>query len=202
MRLACILCTLIAAAVLLAGTLAPPEASAQRKLADYAVGDYPIGGDFTLTNHDGGQTSLAEFRGQAVLLAFGYTNCPDVCPTTLADFKRVKQALGGQGQRLQALFISVDPERDTPAHLKAYVGHFDPSFIGLTGSADALQATTQKYMAKYRLRDRGSAAGYQVDHTAFIYLIGPQGKVRYLFTPDANAELMAAGVRAVLGGAS
>jgi protein SCO1/2 len=187
---------------LLVTLLAAPTLAAQSKLEDYAVGDYPIGGDFTLTDHNGKRARLKDFRGKVVLLTFGYTHCPDVCPTTLAEFKQVKQALGKQGDRLQALFVSVDPGRDTPALLKQYVGHFDPTFVGLTGAKKELGQMTQGYLAKYRTHESGSAAGYLVDHTAFIYLIDMEGKVRFLFTPDAKREVLVAGVRALLGGAS
>jgi protein SCO1/2 len=174
--------------------------AAEMKLADYEVGGYPMGGDFTLTNQDGGTTRLADLRGKAVLLTFGYTHCADVCPTTLAQFKQVRQALGADAARLQAVFISVDPRRDTPAHLKKYVGFFDPTFVALTGKPAVLEALIERYMGKFRIHESTSAAGYQVDHTAFIYLLDAQGKVRYLFAPDTNRTLLVAGVRAVLAG--
>lgn len=194
--------TLRLLALLLLGCLAfgGSASAAGMKLQDYEVGNYPIGGDFTLTNQDGGKTSLKDFRGKVVLLAFGYTHCPDVCPTTLAQFKQVHQALGKDGAKLQALFISVDPKRDTPAHLKQYVGYFDPTFVALTGKPAELKQTIERYMGKYRIRETNSAAGYFVDHTAFIYLIDPQGKVRYLFSPDVDRNVLLAGVQAVLAG--
>ena len=176
--------------------------AAEMKLQDYEVGDYPMGGDFTLTNQDGGQSSLKDFRGKAVLLTFGYTHCPDVCPATLAQFKQVRQALGADGAKVQALFVSVDPRRDTPAHLKQYVGYFDPGFVALTGPPAELERIIGRYMGKFVIRETGSAAGYFVDHTAFIYLIDPQGKVRYLFSPEVDRKILLAGVRAVLPGKS
>jgi protein SCO1 len=187
----------LAAALLLAGA-AP--ASAQFALKDYEVGKYPIGGDFTLTNEDGGQTSLRQFRGKAVLMSFGYTHCPDVCPTTLALYKQVRAALAKPLQaRLQVLFISVDPKRDTPAHLKQYIGYFDPHFLGLTGKEADLERIIHSYMGQFRIHESGGAEGYSVDHTAFIYLLDPQGKVRYLFSPDVPRDILVAGVKAVLG---
>jgi protein SCO1/2 len=191
-----LLAWLLLGAFMLGGSLP----AAERKLQDYEVGNYPIGGDFTLTNQDGGQSSLKDYRGKAVLLAFGYTHCPDVCPTTLALFKQVRQALGADGAKMQALFVSVDPKRDTPALLKKYVGYFDPGFVALTGKPTELEHIIERYMGKYRIRETGSAAGYFVDHTVFIYLIDPQGKVRYLFSPDVDRKLLVAGVRAVLSG--
>jgi protein SCO1/2 len=175
------------------------KAATDLKLADYEVGNYPLGGDFTLTNQDGGKTSLQDFRGKAVLLAFGYTNCPDVCPATLALFKQVKLALGGDSARLAALFISVDPKRDTPPVLKRFVRQFDPSFKGLTGSQAEVNTLIERYMGKSVLHKSPAAVADEVDHTAFIYLLDPKGKVRYLFTVDAPREVLVAGVHTVLG---
>ena len=197
-----LLAGLLPACLLLALAGAPGTARAQMKLKDYAVGRYPIGGEFTLTNQDGGRTRLADFRGKAVLMSFGYTHCPDVCPTTLSEFKQIRQALGQDGAQLQALFISVDPKRDTPALLKQYIGYFDPTFVGLTGSEEELEEVSEKYMARFRTRESSSAVGYFVDHTTFMYLIDTQGKVRYLFTPDASRQIVIEGVKTVLAGMS
>ena len=169
------------------------------KLEDYQVGNYPIGGDFTLTNQHGRKTNLRDYRGKAVLLAFGYTHCADVCPATLALFKQVKLALGGDSARVAAMFVTVDPKRDTPAVLKKFVGHFDAGFLGLTGSQGEVNALAERYMGKAQSHETGSAGGYAVDHTAFIYLIDPQGKVRYLFPLEVSRTVMVAGVHAVLG---
>ena len=173
-------------------------ALAQTKLEDFEVGNYPLGGDFHLTNQHGGRTRLKDLQGKVVLMAFGYTHCPDVCPTTLALFKMVKQGLGPQGQDLAAVFISVDPKRDTPALLKRYVGSFDPDFLGLTGNAQQLAAVTDQYMAKFRIRETNTPGAYAVDHTTLIYLIDGQGKVRYLFTRDVSRDVIVAGCRKLL----
>jgi protein SCO1 len=196
------LLALLALLVPASGPGSGPAAAPQMKLQDYEVGKYAIGGDFTLTNQDGGKSSLSDFRGKAVLLAFGYTHCPDVCPTTLALFKQVRAALGEQASRVQGVFISVDPKRDTPAHLKEYVGYFDPTFVALSGSEAELKRTADHYMAQFRTHESSSAGGYLVDHTAFIYLLDPQGKVRYLFSPDVERAILVQGVRTVLAGTS
>ena len=175
------------------------SAPTDMKLEDYQVGNYPIGGDFTLTNQHGRKTNLQDYRGKAVLLAFGYTHCADVCPATLALFKQVKLALGGDSAQVAAMFVTVDPKRDTPAVLKKFVGYFDPGFLGLTGSQGEVNALAERYMGKAQSHETGSAGGYVVDHTAFIYLIDPQGKVRYLFSPEVSRKVMVAGVHAVLG---
>ena len=168
------------------------------KLEDYEVGNYPIGGDFKLTNQDGGTTRLKDLRGKAVLLAFGYTHCPDVCPATLAKFKAVKAALGREGRHMAGVFISVDPQRDSPAVLKKWVRNFDSAFLGLTGSQDQVNTVIGNYMGKALVRKSAAATIDAVDHTAFIYLLDPTGKVRYLFTVDASNSVLAAGVKAVL----
>ncbi|HKI99293.1 MAG TPA: SCO family protein [bacterium] len=183
-------------------TLSTNLPAAPLKLDDYAVGNYPIGGDFTLTNQDGGHTSLKQFRGKAVLLTFGYTHCDDVCPATVALFKTVKHKLGPDGARMQAVFISVDPKRDTPAALKTWMAAFDPTFVGLTGSPQELKRTSDQYMSKFHVHEDSAGNSHDVDHLAFIYLIDPQGKVRYLFSPEVKRDLLVAGVKAVLAGKS
>jgi protein SCO1 len=193
-------CTALCAGSLLAAGAQP--AAAQSRLEDFAVGHYAIGGDFTLTNQDGHTAGLKAFRGKAVLLTFGYTHCPDVCPATMAQFKNVKRLLGAQGAHLQVVFISVDARRDTPAVLKRWVRNFDPSFAGFTGSTAALQHVSDQYMSKFRVHDEGGTDAEEVDHLAFIYLIDPAGKVRYMFSPEVKQDLLVAGVKAVLAGKS
>jgi protein SCO1 len=175
------------------------QAAPAMKLQDYEVGNYPIGGDFTLTNQNGGSSSLKDYRGKAVLLTFGYTHCADICPATLGLLKQVKLGLGKDAAHMQAVFISVDPKRDTPAQLKRFVGGFDRSFAGLTGKAGDLDRLIERYMGKFQIHiERPGDEGHDVDHTAFIYLLDPQGKVRYLFTLDVPRDVIVAGVRTVL----
>jgi protein SCO1/2 len=151
-------------------------AEAHRQLALAAP---PRGGDFTLASVDG-PVSLADFRGKVVLLYFGYTWCPDICPTNLAMIgQALRQLTGAERDRVQVLFVSVDPERDDPARLAEYVGYFDPSMIGVTGDEAQVAAAAALYGAAYRRTEQpGSAMGYLVDHSASTYLIDRKGALR------------------------
>ncbi len=153
-------------------------------------------GAFTLTDMSNQARSLSEFRGKVVLLAFGYTHCPDVCPTTLAKFAQVRRLLGADAARVQALFVTVDPERDSAALLRAYVPAFDPTFIGLRGSESQTDAVTSAYHANYQIvRYRGDIL---VDHTASTFIIDPQGRPRVVSPYDQTARALADDVLAVL----
>lgn len=190
----------VAALVLLAtlslGTVA--AAAAEKTLEDFSVGNYPLGGPFTLTDQDGGTTRLADFRGQVVLLAFGYTHCPDVCPMTLAYLTNARKALGAQAARVQGVFITVDPTRDTPGRLKAYLSHFDPTLVGLTGTQAEVAQVAKAFGTRYKLRNEDGQTDYRVDHTAFTYVLDGAGKVRYLLPFDADPGFMAKAARALL----
>ncbi|MFN7064870.1 MAG: SCO family protein [Aquificaceae bacterium] len=142
--------------------------------------------DFELTDHKGKRVRLSDFtkQGKIVLIFFGYTHCPDVCPMALETMAKVMQRLKPEeAQRIQALFISVDPERDTPEVLKSYVPYFNPTFIGLVGTEEEIRRTAKEYKAYYRKVEGESAGGYLVDHTATIYLITPDNRIKLLFTP-------------------
>lgn len=156
-------------------------------------------GDFTLTSHTGQPLSLSDLEGKAVMLFFGYTHCPDVCPTTLAEFKRVKNLLGDTASEVAFVFVSVDGERDTPERLAAYVGAFDPDFIGLTGDDAAIRAIGQDYGLFYqRSTYDESAAGYLVDHTASTFVLGPEGRLRIVYPYQTDPAIVADGIRRVL----
>ncbi len=159
-----------------------------------------LGGDFTLTDQDGASWSLDQARGKVVLLAFGYTSCPDVCPTTLVTFHQVLQRLGEQADGVQALFVSVDSERDTAAVLKRYVRLFDPRIIGLTGTPAQLRALTRHYGTFFRIAEHQTGSAYVVDHSASLYLIDRGGRlVRMLAYGTPLAEVTEA-VRQLLPG--
>ena len=159
--------------------------------ADYAK-------DFALTDHAGRARTLADFRGKVVSVFFGYTQCPDVCPTTLSQMGEVRRALGPDAERLQVIFITVDPERDTPALLAEYVPAFDPSFIGLSGDAAATEAVAKEFRVFFR--KSGDLAGdrYTVDHSAGTYLFDPQGRLRLYYKHDEKAERITADVKRLL----
>jgi protein SCO1/2 len=159
----------------------------------------PTGGDFTLQSANG-PVSLHDFRGKVVLVYFGYTFCPDICPTSLAFTSQALSVLNKEElARTQALFISVDPERDTLEKLKEYGAFFHPNILGLTGTPEAIAATARQYGASYRKQDTGSAGGYVVDHSSSTYVVDPSGKlVATLQHGTAPAEVVKA-IRAAMG---
>ena len=138
--------------------------------------------DFTLTDQNGNPFRLSSTRGKVVLLYFGYTSCPDVCPMTLVDLGAVHEKLGAAGNNVQVIFVTVDPARDTQQVLKQYVTAFDPSFIGLRGTDQETKATADLFGAKFKKTNLpNSALGYAMDHSAFIYVIDRNGQLRETF---------------------
>lgn len=185
--------------VALALGLALFAASARgQSLEQYRLQGFQIGGEFTLTNQLGKKTSLSDFRGKPVLLSFGYTHCPDVCPATMVVFAGVLKALGDQAKAMRAVFVTVDPERDTAPRLKAYLGHFDPGLVGLTGSPTEIAQAAEKFAVRYQKENKDGAGGYTMGHTSFIYLLDGKGAVRYLFPFDVARKTLLAGVRSLL----
>ena len=162
----------VAAAVLAAcGADAPKFKSTDITGADF-------GKELSLTGHDGKARTLADFRGKAVVLFFGYTHCPDICPTTLADVAGVMKKLGKDAARVQVLFVTLDPERDTPEVLAKYVPAFDPAFLGLIGDAAATQRAAKEFRIFYEKRPGNAPGAYTVDHSGQSYVIDPQGRLR------------------------
>lgn len=154
--------------------------------------------DFTLTNQNGDALSLSDLRGEPVLLFFGFTHCPDVCPTTMAEFRQIKRDLGDGGDNVQFVLVSVDGSRDTPETLKEYVGQFDPEFIGLTGDEDYVREIGLDYFLFFnRAATEGtpSAAGYQVDHTSYSYLIDAEGRLRTIYPFQALRQTIVEDLR-------
>ena len=152
--------------------------------------------DFTLTDQDGRPFRLSEQRGSVVMLFFGFTNCPDVCPTALADAAAVRRELGADGERLKVALITVDPARDTPEKMGRYVRIFDESFIGLSGTQEELDPVIKAYGVTAMRRDLpGSALEYTMDHSAFLYVIDQAGQWRLVFSPDASVSDIASDVR-------
>ena len=139
---------------------------------------------------------LADFRGSAVVVFFGFTHCPDVCPTTLADIAGALKTLGADADRVQVVFITVDPERDTAADLQRYVSAFDPRFIALRGDAAATQRVAKDFKIYFEKRKQG--AGYTVDHSAQSYVIDPQGRLRLLVRHDRLAQDLPDDLRTLL----
>ena len=163
--------------------------------ADYAK-------DFALTDFNGQPRTLADFKGKAVVIFFGYTQCPDVCPTTMGELVQVKQALGAEGDKLQVLFISVDPERDTPEVLKAYMANFDPGFVALYADSPAkLAALARDFKVFYQRVDRKDSPNYTVDHTAASYVYDPQGRLRLFERYGTPVADLAADIKRLIDGA-
>ena len=157
-----------------------------------------FGRQLALTGHDGRPRTLADFRGKAVVVFFGYTHCPDVCPTTLADAAGALKKLGSDAARVQVLFATVDPERDTPQLLAQYVPAFDPGFLGLWGDAAATQAAAKEFRIFYA-KNAGSAPGaYTVDHSAQSFVFDAEGRLRLLVRPERIAPDLADDLRTLL----
>ncbi len=153
--------------------------------------------DFRLTDHTGKTRTLADFRGKAVVVFFGYTQCPDVCPTTMIEIKDVLQQLGADAKRVQVLFITVDPERDTRELLASYVPAFDPDFLGLYGDAEATARTAKEFRIFYQKQAGSTPTNYTVDHTAGSYVFDSHGQVR-LFVRHGRAENLVEDLRTLL----
>lgn len=154
--------------------------------------------DFTLASSLGKPVALSDFRGEHVLLYFGYTNCPDVCPLTLAEIKDARKRLGDKAEAVQPLFITLDPDRDTPEHLAAYLKFFDPAIIGLTGTLEEIQSLATRFGIFFEQRDSGSAGGYLVDHTSVVIVIDPDGRLRAIFPNGVTGEQMASDLQSLL----
>lgn len=149
-----------------------------------------LGGNFTLTGHEGKPVKLSDFQGKVVLLTFGYTYCPDVCPVNLSRLQQIVKQMGTDAEKVQVLFISVDPARDTPERLQEYVHFFHENFIGLTGTDQQIAATAKQYGAMYLRQELNSAAGYLFAHTDKIYVVDEVGMLRTWFDLEEPMEAM------------
>jgi protein SCO1/2 len=157
------------------------------------------GGDFALTDHNGQPFELSSLRGKAVLIFFGYTSCPDVCPTTLSKLSEVYQHLGSDSKRVKTLYITVDPGRDTPAVMKDDLSNFEVDALGLTGTKAEIDKVVAMYGARYEIIPLpNSAAKYSVAHTATLYALDTAGRTRLEFPYDAKVEEIVAGLKAIL----
>jgi len=166
------------------------------KSTDITGADY--GKVLELTDHTGRPRTLADFRGKLVVLFFGYTQCPDVCPTTLTELVEVKRLLGKDGDRLQALFITVDPERDTPELLKAYMTNFDPTFLALCPTPAQLAEVAASFKVYYKKVGDEKSATYTMDHSAGSYVFDTKGRVRLFVRYGLGAQPLAADIAQLL----
>lgn len=151
-----------------------------------------LGGAFSLVNQDGVPVTERDFAGRWMLVYFGFTYCPDVCPTELGTIAAALDAMGAAGEQVTPVLISIDPQRDTPAQLKDYVSRFHPRMQGLTGTAEQVAEAARRYRVYYARAQRPDQTDYTMDHSSFIYLVGPDGRVRSLFRPETTPEAIAA----------
>jgi protein SCO1/2 len=176
-----------------------PGAQAGRSAESGAVERPGFGGDFSLTNQDGRTFHLQDVRGKVVLLFFGYTSCPDMCPTTMSRIVSALTRVGDKRSQVLTLFVSVDPKRDTPAALKEYVASFNTPLVGLTGTPEQIAQVAAQYHASYEIVQAGSP-NYLVNHTTAIFLIDQEGHLRQYFAYDESPDRLAAAIGAVLKG--
>jgi len=154
--------------------------------------------DFRLTDHNGQMRTLADFKGKVVAIFFGYTHCPDVCPTTLSDFSAALKQLGPLAERVQVIFVTVDPQRDTPDLLKQFVPAFNPGFLGMVTDAPTLQLLAKEYKVVYQKTSIKSADDYLIDHSAGTYIYDPQGRLRLLMPYGSSPETIAHDLKILL----
>ncbi len=184
--------TLLATAALVACSPGKPDfRSIDITGADYAR-------DFRLTDHNGQERTLADFRGKVVVVFFGFTQCPDVCPTAMAQLVEVKQMLGKDGDKLQALFITLDPERDSAEILKAYIANFDAGFLGLRPSLEQLPELTRHFKIFYKKNEGKTPTSYTLDHSAGSYVFDTQGRVRLYVRQNMSAAAITEDLKILL----
>ena len=188
---------LLAAASLAGLSACSPEKPAFKGV-DITGADYAR--DFALTDQNGQVRTLKDFAGKVVVVFFGYTQCPDVCPTTLQELLEVRRMLGADGDKLQALFITVDPERDTPELLKSYMANFDPSFVALRPTPEQLQPLLKDFKIYAKKVDGKTATSYTMDHSAQSYLYDPQGRLRLYNRYGSGPQALADDARLLLKG--
>jgi protein SCO1/2 len=158
----------------------------------------PFGRELALTDHTGKPRTLADFRGKAIVVFFGYTQCPDVCPTTLGALAEAMKTLGADADRVQVLFVTVDPERDTGELLSRYVPAFDPRFLGLRGDADATARTAKEFRILFQKQPGKTPGAYTVDHSAGTFIFDPQGRLRLYVGNAQGADVFAHDLRELL----
>ncbi|HEV8502760.1 MAG TPA: SCO family protein [Casimicrobiaceae bacterium] len=184
---------------ILAVALAACAPSPPKFLASDITGSN-FGHGFTLPDASGNTRTLGDFRGKVVVMFFGYTHCPDVCPTTLAELAQAMQRLGADADRVQVLFVTVDPARDTPQVLAQYVPAFDKRFVALRGDSDALAATAKEYKVIYQKQPGPTPGNYSMDHSAGTYIYDPQGRLRLYVSYGQGPEVFVHDIKALLAG--
>jgi protein SCO1/2 len=179
-----------------AGGPGAPAAAPAFKSVDITGADYAR--ELALPDPDGQVRTLADWKGKVIVVFFGYTQCPDVCPTTMAELAEARRALGADGERVQGVFVTVDPERDTPEVLKAYVANFGSGFIGLRGTPEQTRAAAKHFKVFFSKVPGKTDTSYTIDHTAGAYVFDPSGKVRLFSRYGAGAKVLADDLRILL----
>jgi protein SCO1 len=180
-----------------AGLLAAcSEAKPQFKSIDLTGADYAK--DFQLADHNGQPRSLKDFRGKLVVLFFGYTQCPDVCPTTMAELAEAKKLMGADGNKVQGIFVTVDPERDTAEVLKGYMANFDPTFLALRGTPEQVAALAKDFKVYFKKVDGKTPTSYTMDHSAASFVYDTQGRLRLYTRYGSGAQALASDLQLLL----
>jgi protein SCO1/2 len=179
---------------LLLGCGTPPPA---RQFISTDVTGAEFARDFSLIDHEGTRRTLSDFRGQVAVVFFGFTHCPDICPTTLGELALALKKMGPEAEKVEVLFITVDPERDTPEVLARYLSAFGPDFVGLTGSPEEMAAIAKEF--KVVQRKQGGGENYIMEHSAGTYVFDPQGKLRLYASPGQKADAFAHDIKILLG---
>jgi protein SCO1/2 len=187
---------LLLVAALTVTACSPADAPASFRNTDITGADY--GRDFALTDQNGQPKTLADYRGKVVTMFFGYTQCPDVCPTNLSTMAAVMKQLGADSDKVQVLFVTVDPERDTPELLKQYVPAFDPRFVGLYGTAEQTASVAKEFKVFYRKSGDTNGPNYTVDHSAGTYVFDPEGRIRLYIKHGTGVDDITADLKRLL----
>lgn len=193
---------LLATASLLIGLGACDSVSKTAAFQSVDITGSDFGGNFQLTDHTGKPRTLTDFQGKVVVLFFGYTNCPDVCPTTLSDLAAAMKKLGKDAERVQVLFVTLDPERDTPALLSMYVPSFNLSFLGLYGDREETARVAKEFKVFYEKRPGNAPNNYTMDHFAGSYILDPAGRLRLFVRYGQSADVFAHDIKSLLSGST
>jgi protein SCO1/2 len=184
------------ASLLVFGLCACSPQRVQFQSIDVTGADYAK--EFTLTDHNGQSRSLSDFKGKVVVLFFGYTQCPDVCPTTMVELAEVKRLLGADASKLQVVFVTVDPARDTTELLKAYMTNFDPTFVAFVPTSDELVDVAKRFKIYYKKQEGKTPTSYTMDHSAGSYVYDTQGNLRLYSRYGSGAKVLAQDIQTLL----
>ena len=182
--------------------LGAPTASNGLKFQAVDISGAEYGRSLALTDQNGKARTLADFKGKVTVVFFGYTQCPDVCPTTMAELAQVKKALGAEGERIQGVFVTVDPQRDTPEILKAYMASFDPSFIALRGTPEQTSEAAKEFKVFFAKVPGTTEGSYTVDHTAGSFVLDGDGKIRLFVRYGSGVPALTADLKVLLSPAA